>query len=160
MARLAFTVAAADVINPLLLPSKLHRLLKLSFHQPSEIVQAFLDLCTRFEDNASKLFHQLDFYSNSLSAAVMTWYSSLLEYVGTGSTFEHASVNPVIRGAMIVDHYDKNAMPPVINPQLLTSVDDEVKRSMARRKKNAPPMDINKKCCFCDRVFKRPCDLT
>lgn len=40
------------------------------------------------------------------------------------------------------------------------SADDGARRSMARRKKNAPPMDINKKCSSCDKVFKRPCDLT
>ncbi|KAJ5197840.1 uncharacterized protein N7498_006957 [Penicillium cinerascens] len=38
--------------------------------------------------------------------------------------------------------------------------DEGVQRSMARRKKNAPPMDINQKCNHCDKVFKRPCDLT
>lgn len=38
--------------------------------------------------------------------------------------------------------------------------DEGVQRSMARRKKNAPPMDINQKCDYCDKVFKRPCDLT
>lgn len=38
--------------------------------------------------------------------------------------------------------------------------DEGVQRSMARRKKNAPPMDINQKCAHCDKVFKRPCDLT
>jgi uncharacterized C2H2 Zn-finger protein len=38
--------------------------------------------------------------------------------------------------------------------------DDDVQRSMARRKKNEPPMDINKKCSHCDKVFKRPCDFT
>jgi hypothetical protein len=40
------------------------------------------------------------------------------------------------------------------------AVDEGVQRSMARRKKNAPPMDINQKCSHCDKVFKRPCDLT
>jgi uncharacterized C2H2 Zn-finger protein len=39
-------------------------------------------------------------------------------------------------------------------------LDEGVMRSMARRKKNAPPMDINQKCNHCDKVFKRPCDLT
>ncbi|KAJ5288751.1 Zinc finger C2H2 [Penicillium angulare] len=39
-------------------------------------------------------------------------------------------------------------------------VDEGVQRSMARRKKNAPPMDINQKCAHCDKIFKRPCDLT
>ncbi|KAJ5884854.1 Zinc finger C2H2 [Penicillium taxi] len=38
--------------------------------------------------------------------------------------------------------------------------EEGVERSMARRKKNAPPMDINQKCDHCDKVFKRPCDLT
>ncbi|KAJ5930049.1 hypothetical protein N7466_005542 [Penicillium verhagenii] len=38
--------------------------------------------------------------------------------------------------------------------------DEGVQRSMARRKKNAPPMDINQKCSHCEKVFKRPCDLT
>jgi hypothetical protein len=40
------------------------------------------------------------------------------------------------------------------------TTDEEVARSMARRKKDAPPMNINKKCDHCDKVFKRPCDLT
>lgn len=40
------------------------------------------------------------------------------------------------------------------------STDEGVQRSMARRKKNAPPMDINQKCKDCDKIFKRPCDLT
>lgn len=40
------------------------------------------------------------------------------------------------------------------------SADEGVVRSMARRKKNAPPMDINQKCSNCEKVFKRPCDLT
>lgn len=45
-------------------------------------------------------------------------------------------------------------------PSMKRKADDGVVRSMARRKKNAPPMDINKKCEFCDKVFQRPCDLT
>lgn len=40
------------------------------------------------------------------------------------------------------------------------AVDEGVERSMARRKKDAPPMNINQKCADCDKVFKRPCDLT
>ncbi|KAJ5555282.1 Zinc finger C2H2 [Penicillium sp. DV-2018c] len=39
-------------------------------------------------------------------------------------------------------------------------VDEGVARSMARRKKDAPPMNINQKCPNCEKVFKRPCDLT
>lgn len=42
----------------------------------------------------------------------------------------------------------------------LDSVDEGATRSMARRKKDAPPMNINKKCTDCDKIFKRPCDLT
>lgn len=42
----------------------------------------------------------------------------------------------------------------------VSSADEGVARSMARRKKNAPPMDINQKCSNCEKVFKRPCDLT
>ncbi|KAF4769412.1 hypothetical protein N7455_008323 [Penicillium solitum] len=40
------------------------------------------------------------------------------------------------------------------------AIDEGVERSMARRKKDAPPMNINQKCADCDKVFKRPCDLT
>ncbi|KAI2763036.1 hypothetical protein DTO006G1_2175 [Penicillium roqueforti] len=40
------------------------------------------------------------------------------------------------------------------------AIDEGVERSMARRKKDAPPMNINQKCSDCDKVFKRPCDLT
>lgn len=58
--------------------------------------------------------------------------------------------------------YDPNAAPSInIKRSLSTdSPDEDVERSMARRKKNAPPMDINQKCKDCDKVFKRPCDLT
>ena len=42
----------------------------------------------------------------------------------------------------------------------VSSADEGAVRSMARRKKNAPPMDINQKCANCEKVFKRPCDLT
>lgn len=42
----------------------------------------------------------------------------------------------------------------------MQGADADVERSMARRKKNEPPMDINKKCSHCDKVFKRPCDFT
>lgn len=38
--------------------------------------------------------------------------------------------------------------------------DEGVERSMARRRKDAPPMNINAKCRSCDKVFRRPCDLT
>ncbi|GFF31733.1 C2H2 type zinc finger domain protein [Aspergillus udagawae] len=56
--------------------------------------------------------------------------------------------------------YEENAVPAMKRSLSLRSVDEGVERSMARRKKNAPPMDINQKCKDCDKVFKRPCDLT
>lgn len=56
--------------------------------------------------------------------------------------------------------YDANAAPSIKRSLSTDSLDEGVERSMARRKKNAPPMDINQKCKDCDRVFKRPCDLT
>jgi hypothetical protein len=51
-------------------------------------------------------------------------------------------------------------MPAMKRSLSMDSCDDSVIRSMARRKKNAPPLDISKKCKDCDKVFKRPCDLT
>ncbi|KAL1961799.1 hypothetical protein VTN77DRAFT_1049 [Rasamsonia byssochlamydoides] len=56
--------------------------------------------------------------------------------------------------------YDANAVPTMKRALSNQSLDEGVARSMARRKKNAPPMDINQKCRDCDKVFKRPCDLT
>lgn len=60
--------------------------------------------------------------------------------------------------------YDPESPPLVFKRENDVEDDDEadegVQRSMARRKKNAPPMDINQKCDYCDKVFKRPCDLT
>lgn len=60
--------------------------------------------------------------------------------------------------------YDPESPPLTFKRENDVEDDDEadegVQRSMARRKKNAPPMDINQKCDFCDKVFKRPCDLT
>ncbi|PGH36495.1 hypothetical protein GX50_00682 [[Emmonsia] crescens] len=59
--------------------------------------------------------------------------------------------------------YEEKASPviPMIKRSLsMESCDDSVTRSMARRKKNAPPLDINQKCNDCEKVFKRPCDLT
>ncbi|KAH8694092.1 hypothetical protein BGW36DRAFT_301062 [Talaromyces proteolyticus] len=56
--------------------------------------------------------------------------------------------------------YDPSAIAVMKRSFSSESNDEGVERSMARRKKNAPPMDINKKCSHCDKVFKRPCDLT
>ncbi|EAW09391.1 putative C2H2 transcription factor (Ace1) [Aspergillus clavatus NRRL 1] len=56
--------------------------------------------------------------------------------------------------------YEEGATPSIKRSLSIGSVDEGVERSMARRKKNAPPMDINQKCKDCDKVFKRPCDLT
>lgn len=57
--------------------------------------------------------------------------------------------------------YDQQPRVPAMKRSLSnTSIDEGVARAMARRKKGEPPMDINKKCEFCDRVFRRPCDLT
>lgn len=53
------------------------------------------------------------------------------------------------------------AQPPTMKRSLSTDpVDGSVVRSMARRKKNEPPLNINKKCNHCDKIFRRPCDLT
>ena len=38
--------------------------------------------------------------------------------------------------------------------------DDNVLRSMARRKKNAPVEKTVQQCGECEKTFKRPCDLT
>ncbi|EED12295.1 C2H2 transcription factor (Ace1), putative [Talaromyces stipitatus ATCC 10500] len=62
--------------------------------------------------------------------------------------------------------YETRKNPPAVKHSLAESSngeaqpEDDVQRSMARRKKNEPPMDINKKCSYCDKVFKRPCDFT
>jgi len=56
--------------------------------------------------------------------------------------------------------YDEKVVPTMKRSLSTQSIDEGVERSMARRKKNAPPMDINQKCRDCDKVFKRPCDLT
>ncbi|KAI1962897.1 hypothetical protein LOZ58_002521 [Ophidiomyces ophidiicola] len=54
----------------------------------------------------------------------------------------------------------KTSMPAMKRSLSVESVDDSVVRSMARRKKNEPPLNINKKCNHCDKIFRRPCDLT
>lgn len=56
--------------------------------------------------------------------------------------------------------YDGHAIPSMKRSLSAASADEGAQRSMARRKKNAPPMNINKKCKDCDKVFARPCDLT
>jgi len=56
--------------------------------------------------------------------------------------------------------YDENTFPAMKRSLSTQSTDEGAKRSMARRKKDAPPMDINQKCRDCEKVFKRPCDLT
>ncbi|TQB70521.1 copper-binding transcription factor [Monascus purpureus] len=45
-------------------------------------------------------------------------------------------------------------------PMSPNMLNEGVERSMARRRKDAPPMNINAKCSHCDKVFRRPCDLT
>ncbi|RDW86598.1 putative C2H2 transcription factor (Ace1) [Aspergillus mulundensis] len=56
--------------------------------------------------------------------------------------------------------YEGQVIPSMKRSLSAASADEGVQRSMARRKKNAPPMNINKKCKDCDKVFARPCDLT
>ncbi|KAL4926312.1 putative C2H2 transcription factor (Ace1) [Aspergillus undulatus] len=56
--------------------------------------------------------------------------------------------------------YEEHATPSMKRSLSAASADEGAQRSMARRKKNAPPMNINKKCRDCDKVFARPCDLT
>ena len=56
--------------------------------------------------------------------------------------------------------YDAHAPPLVKRTLSLNEADEGARRSMARRKKNAPPMNINTKCSHCDKIFQRPCDLT
>ncbi|CBF83748.1 conserved hypothetical protein [Aspergillus nidulans FGSC A4] len=56
--------------------------------------------------------------------------------------------------------YEGQPIPSMKRSLSAASTDEGVQRSMARRKKNAPPMNINKKCKDCDKVFARPCDLT
>ncbi|KAL3453596.1 hypothetical protein BJX65DRAFT_292618 [Aspergillus insuetus] len=56
--------------------------------------------------------------------------------------------------------YEGHAIPSMKRSLSAASADEGAQRSMARRKKNAPPMNINKKCKDCDKVFARPCDLT
>ncbi|KAL4918853.1 hypothetical protein BDW62DRAFT_58760 [Aspergillus aurantiobrunneus] len=56
--------------------------------------------------------------------------------------------------------YEDHPIPSMKRSLSAASADEGAQRSMARRKKNAPPMNINKKCKDCDKVFARPCDLT
>lgn len=56
--------------------------------------------------------------------------------------------------------YEDHSIPSMKRTLSAASADEGAQRSMARRKKNAPPMNINKKCKDCDKVFARPCDLT
>lgn len=54
----------------------------------------------------------------------------------------------------------KPVIPSMKRALSVEPTDDSIMRSMARRKKNEPPLDINAKCSSCDRRFRRPCDLT
>lgn len=56
---------------------------------------------------------------------------------------------------------ESTAQLPTMKRSLSTdSADDSVMRSMARRKKDAPPLNIRQKCSNCEKIFRRPCDLT
>lgn len=54
----------------------------------------------------------------------------------------------------------KPAVPNLKRALSTDTGDASVMRSMARRKKNEPPMNINKKCPHCPKIFRRPCDYT
>ncbi|KAK2741753.1 copper-binding transcription factor [Myotisia sp. PD_48] len=54
----------------------------------------------------------------------------------------------------------KPESPTLKRARSMETTDDSVVRSMARRKKDEPPLNINEKCKNCDKVFRRPCDLT
>lgn len=113
-------------------------------------------------------------YSSYVPLSVVELYSYLLcnsgeELVlegGLGSTGRQAELVRRKKGTGISlktgEPYvePKPIMPTMKRSLSLESGDDSAMRSMARRKKNEPPMNINKKCEHCDKRFRRPCDLT
>lgn len=52
------------------------------------------------------------------------------------------------------------ASPSSKRPLLEDDMDDDIYRSMARRRKSEKPGDVMHPCRVCDKEFKRPCDLT
>ncbi|KAL5360075.1 hypothetical protein BJX96DRAFT_174955 [Aspergillus floccosus] len=57
--------------------------------------------------------------------------------------------------------YDESNVPSMKRGLSLRSMDaEEAHRSMARRRKDEAPMNINARCPNCSEVFRRPCDLT
>lgn len=55
-----------------------------------------------------------------------------------------------------------STMSPRANKRLSSEdLDDDILRSMGRRRKGVPPpSQDSQRCRDCDKTFKRPCDLT
>lgn len=49
---------------------------------------------------------------------------------------------------------------PTSLPQDAEAIQAVARRSMARRRKGEPPMDVKQQCPWCKRWFKRWCDIT
>ena len=62
-----------------------------------------------------------------------------------------------LRNGEVIKSSDSPSMSPTFDSDCS---DDEVLRSMGRRKKNAPPVKDVPRCSECEKTFKRPCDLT
>ena len=65
------------------------------------------------------------------------------------------------KGISLRNNLPYEPQPSIKRQHSMESMDDDVERSMARRKKNAEPKIIELKCCdrTCDKVFTRKCDL-
>jgi uncharacterized C2H2 Zn-finger protein len=141
----------------------------------------FLDLIAQIRQYAAMLAanrERAGTRSNKSGPAVYVKYSTILPNIqltpireervtlegGLSQTGRPAELVRHVDGQAISlrtgESYDDKTIPTMKRSLSNQSNDESVERSMARRKKNAPPMDINQKCRDCDKIFKRPCDLT
>ncbi|KAI9740392.1 MAG: hypothetical protein M1834_004972 [Cirrosporium novae-zelandiae] len=73
---------------------------------PNQTVQAFIDLCTRHEDDFYKFVHQVHVHDNGLFEQLMGWIEDILEFLRLGPKGGKLDMNALFQGAVDAGQVD------------------------------------------------------
>jgi hypothetical protein len=82
---------------------------------PNQTVQAFIDLCTRHEDNFYKFVHEVHLHDNGLFDQLMGWLEGILEFLRKGPKGGKLDMNALFLGALDQGLIEKNKAIAEIN---------------------------------------------
>ena len=74
---------------------------------PNQTVQAFIDVCSRHEDNLYKFIHEVHTHDNGLFDQLMGWLQNILEFLRKGPKGGTLDMNAMLQDALdsgLVEH--------------------------------------------------------